>query len=150
MPDDVFRFYYSSQSEEKKDIFAPVADLMVGVVFIFIIMVMALSLSITDEATVPLDTFVSMDASRQRLADFVRHFKNAGVAPMLSKLVDANERRTRILRQLKLRLPSSKRFENAKADPTKDGEVIIRQLGIAIAEIAPCYLASTERPRRMP
>ena len=40
----------SAETEEKKDIFAPVADLMVGVVFIFIIMVMALSLLIMEDA----------------------------------------------------------------------------------------------------
>jgi len=38
-----------AELEEKKDVFAPVADLMVGVVFIFIIMVLALSLLILDD-----------------------------------------------------------------------------------------------------
>jgi flagellar motor protein MotB len=153
----------SAETEEKKDIFAPVADLMVGVVFIFIIMVMALSLLIMEDA-VPRATFDEAEASRQRLADFVKHFRDVGVAPMLNKLAAANERRALILLQLKkrletsninveiddkngtIRLPSGKLFENAKADPTKDGEAIIRQLGVAIAEIVPCYLASTERP----
>lgn len=157
----------SAETEEKKDIFAPVADLMVGVVFIFIIMVMALSLLIMEDA-VPRATFDETEASRQRLADFVKHFRDTGIAPMLSRLADANERRTRILRQLKqrletsninveiddkngtIRLPSSKLFENARADPTKDGEAIIRQLGVAIAEIVPCYLVSTERPTGCP
>ena len=39
----------SQEAEEKKDVFAPVADLMVGVVFIFIILVLALSLHIMDD-----------------------------------------------------------------------------------------------------
>ena len=55
----------SAETEEKKDIFAPVADLMVGVVFIFIIMVMALSLLIMEDA-VPRATFDETEASRQR------------------------------------------------------------------------------------
>ena len=98
----------------------------------------------------------------------MKHFRDAGVAPMLNKLAAANERRTLILLQLKkrletsnisveiddkngtIRLPSGKLFENAKADPTTDGVAIIRQLGGAIAEIVPCYLASTERPAGCP
>ena len=36
--------------EDRKDVFAPVADLMVGVVFVFIILVLALSLNIVDTA----------------------------------------------------------------------------------------------------
>ena len=74
-----------STETEKKDIFAPVADLMVGVVFIFIIMVMALSLLIMEDA-VPRATFDETEASRQRLADFVKHFRDTGIAPMLTGL----------------------------------------------------------------
>jgi flagellar motor protein MotB len=43
--------------EEQKDIFAPVADLMVGVVFIFIILILALSLDLSTEKTVPRSTY---------------------------------------------------------------------------------------------
>ena len=43
--------------EEQKDIFAPVADLMVGVVFIFIILILALSLDLSTEKTVPQSTY---------------------------------------------------------------------------------------------
>ena len=66
-----------AETEEKKDIFAPVADLMVGVVFIFIIIVMALSLLIMKDS-VPRAAFdrlekrlTETEASRKRLADFV-------------------------------------------------------------------------------
>lgn len=167
--------------EEKKDIFAPVADLMVGVVFIFIIMVMALSLLITNDA-VPRQSYdrvlrqlketenrlAKVDASRARLANFAKYLKNAKVTAALGRLVDGNERRSRILTELKerlrsssinvevderngtIRLPSSKLFENARADPTKEGEAIIRKLGVAIADIVPCYLASSEKPAGCP
>lgn len=43
--------------EEQKDLFAPVADLMVGVVFIFIILILALSLDLSTEKMVPQSTF---------------------------------------------------------------------------------------------
>ena len=38
------------EEEEKKDVFAPVSDLMVGVVFIFLVMILALSLVMMDDA----------------------------------------------------------------------------------------------------
>jgi hypothetical protein len=41
------------EDEDRKDIFAPVADLMVGVVFIFIILMIALSLNLQSEERVP-------------------------------------------------------------------------------------------------
>jgi chemotaxis protein MotB len=43
--------------EDQKDIFAPVADLMVGVVFIFIILILALSLDLSTEKMVPQSTY---------------------------------------------------------------------------------------------
>ena len=43
--------------EDQKDIFAPVADLMVGVVFIFIILILALSLDLATEQVVPQSTY---------------------------------------------------------------------------------------------
>lgn len=43
--------------DEQKDIFAPVADLMVGVVFIFMILILALSLDLSTESTVPRSTY---------------------------------------------------------------------------------------------
>ncbi len=49
-----------------------------------------------------------------------------------------------------LRLPSTKLFKSAKADPTPEGSAVIRSLGVAIADIVPCYLASTARPADCP
>lgn len=43
--------------DEQKDIFAPVADLMVGVVFIFMILILALSLDLSTEKSVPQSTY---------------------------------------------------------------------------------------------
>ena len=68
-------------------------------------------------------------ASRQRLAEFVRYVQTTGVVPILARLAEANERRTEILEKLRerliagniqvdvdlengtLRLPSTKLFE---------------------------------------
>jgi chemotaxis protein MotB len=198
--------------EEKKDVFAPVADLMVGVVFIFIILVLALSLHIMDDVqnAVPKSMYDEQKAraedldrrladanatiaqliaqrdqallaaaqekdradraesSRQRLAEFVRYVQTTGVVPVLGRLAEANKRRTEILEKLRerlsagniqvdidaengtLRLPSTKLFESSKADPTPDGKEVIRSLGVSIAEIVPCYLASRVRPANCP
>lgn len=47
----------SHVEDEQKDIFAPVADLMVGVVFIFMILILALSLDLSTEKAVPQSTY---------------------------------------------------------------------------------------------
>jgi len=161
------------EAEDKKDVFAPVADLMVGVVFIFILLVLALSLHIMDDVNnaVPKAIFEEQkaradreQASRQRLADFARYVQSTGAIPILSRLAEADKRRTEILEKLRkrliagniqvdidtdngtLRLPSTKLFEASKADPTPEGRAIIQTLGISIAEIVPCYLESRVRP----
>jgi chemotaxis protein MotB len=173
-----------AELEEKKDVFAPVTDLMVGVVFIFIIMVLALSLLILDDVknAVPKsmydqavedlnqarDQVAQERASRLRLAEFVRYVRDTGVVPILGRLAEANKRRTEILETLKarlgagniqvdidaengtLRLPSTKLFESTKADPTPEGIEIIRRLGVSIADVVPCYLASAARPTTCP
>jgi flagellar motor protein MotB len=191
----------TAEPEEKKDVFAPVADLMVGVVFIFIIMVLALSLFMMDdiENAVPRSMYEQKvseletaqgavakaetdrdearktariegkradreEAARGRLAEFVRYVRDLGIVPVLSRLAESDKRRTEILEKLKerllasnikvdidaengtLRLPSAKLFESGKADPTPAGTAVIKSLGIAIADIVPCYLATTERP----
>ncbi len=106
-----------ADDEEKKDVFAPVADLMVGVVFIFIVMVMALSLVMMDDA-VPRQTYdqvvrelaetkAERDALKQRaeqLVDFVTYLKTQGVVPLLDRLAEADATRAKILQMLKDRL----------------------------------------------
>lgn len=208
-----------ADAEEKKDVFAPVADLMVGVVFIFIIMVLALSLLMREDLdnAVPkseYDAIVSQldvekekarteaeranreettrkvaetdrdqarelayrervraeqeEAARRKLAEFVRYMRDTGVVPILGRIAEADKRRTEILERLKdrlfasnikveidaengtLRLPSTKLFESAKADPTPVGTEVIKSLGVAIADIVPCYLANGARPEQCP
>lgn len=109
-----------ADDEEKKDIFAPVADLMVGVVFIFIVMIMALSLVMMDDA-VPRPTYDqavrqlaatraqrdALKARAEKLADFVTYFKTQGVVPLLDRLAEADATRAKILQTLKDRLDAA-------------------------------------------
>ena len=109
-----------ADDEEKKDVFAPVADLMVGVVFIFIVMIMAMSLVMMDDA-VPrpaydqvvrelAETRAERDALKeraQRLADFVTYTKTQGVVPLLDRLAEADATRAKILQMLKDRLAAA-------------------------------------------
>ena len=63
-----------SPDEDQKDIFAPVSDLMVGVVFIFIILILALSLDLSSETTVPRSAY---DAKVSENVDLARRLKEA-------------------------------------------------------------------------
>lgn len=58
-----------SETEEAKDIFAPVADLMVGVVFIFIVLMLALVMNLRKEDTVPKSIHDAVVARVQNLED---------------------------------------------------------------------------------
>ena len=58
-----------TESEEAKDVFAPVADLMVGVVFIFIVLMLALVMNLRREETVPRSTYEALVARAQSLED---------------------------------------------------------------------------------
>ena len=105
------------EEEEKKDVFAPVADLMVGVVFIFIIMVLALSLVMMEDA-VPRPLYDQaakeltevkaqrdvLQARADKLSDFVAYVKTEGVVPLLDRLAEADATRAKILQMLKERL----------------------------------------------
>jgi len=59
----------SGDLEEAKDIFAPVADLMVGVVFIFIVLMLALVMNLRNEETVPKSTYDTLVTRAQKLED---------------------------------------------------------------------------------
>ena len=87
------------EEEEKKDVFAPVADLMVGVVFIFLVMILALSLVMMEDAVPRPDydqvvrelteTRAKLDVAQKRadqLVDFVSYLKTQGVIPLLDRL----------------------------------------------------------------
>ncbi len=115
------------EEEEKKDIFAPVADLMVGVVFIFLVMIMALSLVMMQDA-VPrsaydqiarqlAETKAQRDGLQKRVeqfAEFVAYAKNEGVIPLLDRLAEADATRAKILAMLKERLAA--KGVNVEAD----------------------------------
>lgn len=57
----------AAHAEESNDIFAPVADLMVGVVFIFIILMLALVMNLQSEETVPKSEYDRQVARAQTL-----------------------------------------------------------------------------------
>lgn len=169
------------EEEEKKDVFAPVADLMVGVVFIFIIMVLALSLVMMEDA-VPRPLYDQaakeltevkaqrdvLQARADKLSDFVAYVKTEGVVPLLDRLAEADATRTKILQMLKerlaaqgvaveadfrngvLRLPTGNLFESGEADPTPHGREVIRLLGAALADVAPCFLPGAPTPPACP
>lgn len=65
----------TTDAEEAKDVFAPVADLMVGVVFIFIVLMLALVINLRSEDSVPKSLYEALEqrlktteAERDRLA----------------------------------------------------------------------------------
>jgi chemotaxis protein MotB len=151
----------NSDSEEKKDVFAPVADLMVGVVFIFILMVLALSLVVATQKTIPADRF-------NKIADLAKQLSGARAITFLKDAAKADQQRTMILEKIRvnlksyninveidksngtLRLPSSKLFEPTHATPTAEGRAVIQRIGSALAEIIPCYLANTKISKNCP
>jgi chemotaxis protein MotB len=120
------------EDEDRKDIFAPVADLMVGVVFIFIILMIALSLNLQSEDRVPkadYDARVAeiqmlrqqFDATRKeleaaeqraakladdnaRLVDFARFVRDRSIVPLMDRLSRADQTRTEILSDMRRRL----------------------------------------------
>ena len=162
------------EEEEKKDVFAPVADLMVGVVFIFLVMILALSLVMMDDA-VPRPVYDQVKAQRDelktradRLDNFVAYMKTQGVIPLLDRLAEADATRAKILQMLKerleaagvkveadfrsgvLRLPTGNLFESAQADPTPFGREVIRILGQSLADTTPCFIPGPARPASCP
>ena len=62
-------------AEAQEDVFAPVADLMVGVVFIFIVIMIALVLNQADEATVPKSEYDQKVAEVARLQERMRQLE---------------------------------------------------------------------------
>ncbi|MBC9176146.1 OmpA/MotB family protein [Pseudoroseomonas ludipueritiae] len=108
-----------------KDIFAPVADLMVAVVFIFIILTLALSLNLANEETVPRSSYdakvaeikelqrqlaasqartAELEEKNAKLAEFVRFVRDSRVMPLMERLSQADQTRTVILSDMRARL----------------------------------------------
>lgn len=116
---------HAAEEEEKKDIFAPVADLMVGVVFIFIILMMALVLNLRTEEKVPRSQLeaekkISADLrsrvdqlepevarlrrENEKLREFARFVRESNVQRILSQLSTTDDARFRLLEQIRSKL----------------------------------------------
>lgn len=80
------------EDEDRKDVFGPVADLMVGVVFIFIVLLIALSLSIVEDAGVPTNVYESVVKERDGLRD--------ELAKLKSKLLSEQQRTAQLEKDL--------------------------------------------------
>jgi flagellar motor protein MotB len=119
-------------SEGAEDIFAPVADLMVGMVFIFIVVMVALVLNQAEEATVPRSEYdeqvakvakleaeaarlraeldeerrlrAQAEEDRRRLAEFAAYVRDHGVLRLMDRLSRADETRALLLREMERRL----------------------------------------------
>ena len=110
-----------AEDEDKKDIFAPVADLMVGVVFIFIILMIALVLNLQKEETVPKSEYdqmvarvealkaenTNLKAGLLRLADFARFVRDSNVIRIMTQLASADRTRSQLLEEIRKRLSTS-------------------------------------------
>ena len=117
-----------AEDEDKQDIFAPVADLMVGVVFIFIILMIALVLNLQKEETVPKSEYdqmaarvealkvenadlnkqvVNLTTANERLSDFVRFVRNSNVIRIMSQLASADQTRSQLLEEIRKRLSAA-------------------------------------------
>lgn len=104
----------SADEEEGKDVFAPVADLMVGVVFIFIILMLGLVMNLQNEDVVPRSEYALLEArnaelsrlleqeTRLRMAAEARErtlaAANARLEDSNARLVQANARLTEFAR----------------------------------------------------
>jgi flagellar motor protein MotB len=98
----------AAQGEESKDIFAPVADLMVGVVFIFIILMLALVMNLQREDTVARSEY-DQQVARVRMLEA----RNAELAQRLeqeTRLRVAAQARERALAEANERLVAFARF----------------------------------------
>src|SRR5215469_16882236 len=160
------------EEDTRKDIFAPVADLMVGVVFVFIVLMIALVLNLQKEDTVPRSEYEKLRSEikllteqKDRLADFARFVRDSNAMQIMSQLSIADETRNRLLEELRkrlesakievtvdpragtLRLPAGKLFNVGEADPTPEGAETVRQLGAVMSDVLPCYSVGMQAQR---
>ena len=95
-----------TESEEAKDVFALVADLMVGVVFIFIVLMLALVMNLRREETVPRSTYEALVVRAQSLEDRLAaetlrvRALEAEKAQLTQRLADEVQRREAAVRVL--------------------------------------------------
>ena len=118
------------EDEDKKDIFAPVADLMVGVVFIFIILMLALRIQREDTVARSEDDWQVaqvhaleaevaelrarnqvLSQSNARLVEFVRFVRDNNVMRLMAQLANANQERNRLLEEVRSKLADATKID---------------------------------------
>lgn len=137
--------------EERKDLFGPVADLMVGVIFIFIILLIGLALHLQPE------DYQKLRDENERLKDFTRFVRDQQMNALFARIAATNETRTKLLEDLRgrlrsmgiqvtidptngtLKLPSGGLFLAGQAEPTAQGRETIHKLGQVLSTTLPCY-----------
>jgi flagellar motor protein MotB len=111
----------AADDDEKKDIFAPVADLMVGVVFIFIILMLALVMNLQKEDTVARSEYdiqvarvheldvknIRLAQANGRLVAFVQFVRESNVMRLMSQLASADQTRSQLLEEMRTRLSAA-------------------------------------------
>ncbi|MGV0951410.1 MAG: OmpA/MotB family protein [Azonexus sp.] len=153
--------------EERKDLFGPVADLMVGVIFIFIILLIGLALHLQPEDYQRLlDRNAQLEAENTRLQAFVRYIRDQQVNALFARIAAANETRAQLLEDMRgrlhvlgievsidttngtLKLPAGGIFLTGQAEPTLQGRETIYKLGEVLALTLPCYsnVRTADRP----
>jgi chemotaxis protein MotB len=144
--------------EERKDLFGPVADLMVGVIFIFIILLIGLALHLQPEDYQRLlDRNAQLEAENARLKAFVRYVRDQQVNALFARIAAANETRAQMLEDMRgrlqvlgievtidptngtLKLPAGGLFLTGQAEPTLQGRETIHKLGEVLTSTLPCY-----------
>lgn len=145
-------------SDERKDLFGPVADLMVGVIFIFIILLIGLTLHLQPEDYQRLlDRNAQLEAENLRLKTFASYVREQQVNALFARLAAANETRAQLLEDMRgrlhelgiavtidptngtLKLPAGGIFLTGQAEPTLQGQETIHKLGQVLALTLPCY-----------
>lgn len=140
--------------EERKDLFGPVADLMVGVIFIFIILLIGLALHLQPE------DYQKLREENERLKAFTRFVRDQQMNALFARIAATNETRTKLLEDMRgrlrmlgiqvtidptngtLKLPSGGLFLAGQAEPTPQGRETIQKLGQVLATTLPCYSQS--------
>jgi len=158
----------AEQEDDRKDVFGPVADMMVGVVFIFIILLIALSLNIVTEQGVPVSVHEKTVRERDQLAEFARFVRDSKVIPLMDRLSRADETIAKLLEDIRrrleqqqievkvdpsngtLQLPAGRLFNSGQAEPTPHGRETIVALGRVLADTLPCYAAAAQAPAGCP
>jgi flagellar motor protein MotB len=138
--------------DDRKDLFGPVADLMVGVIFIFIILLIGLALHLQPD---------ELMKENERLRNFARYVRDQQLGGLFARLAAANETRAQLLEDLRqrlqvlgievtidpvngtLKLPAGGLFPIGQAEPTPQGRETFRKLGDVLTATLPCYVGDT-------